>query len=157
MNKNITVYTNFDDGSFQNTANANGIGKLQISKGADILFQVDGGAGLGYLQAAKNAGVWGIGVDADQNYLGSYVITSALKKVDQAVFLTIKRLKAGHFNAGPNYFSLSNHATGIATSDSHHIPAGILSVVSRKEQEIRSGALTIPPDDATGSCKFRSA
>src|SRR5947209_8070274 len=87
------VLIDFDDGTFQNTANAKAIGQKQISKGADILFQVDGGAGLGYLQAAQAAHKYGIGVDADQDYLGQYMMTSALKKVDQAVFVSVKRMK----------------------------------------------------------------
>ena len=49
------------------------------------IFQVAGGCGLGALSAAKEAGIWGIGVDADQLYLGSHMMTSALKGVDQAV------------------------------------------------------------------------
>ena len=54
----------------------------QISKGAKVVFQVAGGCGLGALDAAKEKGVQGIGVDADQAYLGDHIMTSALKKVD---------------------------------------------------------------------------
>ena len=57
----------------------------QIAQGSKIVFQVAGGCGLGALQAAKQKGVYGIGVDADQGYLGSYILTSALKHVDVAV------------------------------------------------------------------------
>jgi basic membrane protein A len=161
----ITVYTNFDDGTFQNTTNANDIGKLEISKGADILFQVDGGAGLGFLAAAKQAGKWGIGVDADQDYLGSYVITSALKKVDQAVLLTVMQIVQHDFHPGANTFSLANGATGIVTNTTgsganapvHHIPASILKVVANDITKIKTGKLKLPGDDATGTCKFTHA
>ena len=54
------------------------------------MFQVAGGCGLGALSAAKDEKVWGIGVDADQSFLGDHVLTSALKGVDSAVFLTIQ-------------------------------------------------------------------
>src|SRR4029078_10198144 len=67
----------------------------QISRGAVVVFQVAGGCGLGVLDAAKQKKVWGIGVDADQSYLGPHVLTSAEKKVDRAVFLTIKDVKDG--------------------------------------------------------------
>jgi basic membrane protein A len=143
------VLINFDDGTFQNTANAKAIGQKQISQGADILFQVDGGAGLGYLQAAQAAGKYGIGVDADQDYLGGYVITSALKKVDQAVFVTIRRLKTGHFHAGNNTFSLKNGATGYAT-DTHHVPKSILARVAAIARQIKSGARTVSPTCSLG-------
>ena len=62
----------------------------QISNGSDVVFQVAGGCGLGALDAAKEKGAWGIGVDADQAYLGDHILTSALKRVDEAVFKTIK-------------------------------------------------------------------
>jgi basic membrane protein A len=72
----------------------------QISKGSDIIFQVAGGCGLGALDAAKGKGVWGIGVDADQAYLGSHILTSAVKKVDVAVLDTIKSVADGSFQGG---------------------------------------------------------
>src|SRR6266540_5650523 len=62
----------------------------QIEQGAGVIFQVAGGCGLGALDAAKEKGVWGIGVDADQSFLGSHILTSAVKRVDTAVFLAIK-------------------------------------------------------------------
>ena len=57
----------------------------QIAQGASVVFQVAGGCGLGVLDAAHEKNVFGIGVDADQGYLGPWVMTSALKKVDVAV------------------------------------------------------------------------
>ena len=61
----------------------------QIARGSGVVFQVAGGCGLGALTAAKQQKVWGIGVDADQSFLGQFVLTSALKRVDEAVFVTI--------------------------------------------------------------------
>ena len=62
----------------------------QIARGSKIVFQVAGGCGLGALDAAKEKSVYGIGVDADQSFLGAHVLTSAQKRVDSAVFLTIE-------------------------------------------------------------------
>ena len=67
----------------------------QIAKGSKVVFQVAGGCGLGALDAAKEKGVQGIGVDADQAYLGDHILTSALKKVDVAVYDAIKRAQDG--------------------------------------------------------------
>lgn len=142
VDKNAKVLISFDDGTFQNTQEANAIGLTQISEGAGILFQVDGGAGLGYLQAAQSKGMWGIGVDADQDYLGKYVITSALKKVNEAVELTIGRVKGGKFKAGNNTFSLKNHATGYATN-THHVPANIKAVAKTDAAKIASGKIKV--------------
>ncbi|HXS43536.1 MAG TPA: BMP family ABC transporter substrate-binding protein, partial [Solirubrobacteraceae bacterium] len=72
----------------------------QASKGSKVLFQVAGQCGLGVLDAAKEKSVQGIGVDADQAYLGPQVMTSALKKVDVAVFTAIKRAQAGQYGGG---------------------------------------------------------
>ncbi len=67
----------------------------QIAQGSKVVFQVAGGCGLGALSAAQQKGVQGIGVDADQAYLGSYILTSAEKKVDVAVFNAIKNAMNG--------------------------------------------------------------
>ena len=72
----------------------------QISKGAKVVFQVAGQCGLGVLDAAKEKSVQGIGVDADQAYLGPQVFTSALKKVDVAVFNAIKAAQADQYTGG---------------------------------------------------------
>ena len=67
----------------------------QIANGAEVVFEVAGECGLGVLDAAKEKGVWAIGVDADQGYLGKHVLTSATKKVDVAVFKTIEAVEDG--------------------------------------------------------------
>ena len=61
-----------------------------------------GQCGLGALDAAKEKGVQGIGVDADQAYLGPQILTSAIKKVDVAVLDTIKKVQDGKFKGGAN-------------------------------------------------------
>ena len=52
----------------------------QIAKGSKVVFQVAGQCGLGALDAAKEKGVQGIGVDADQAYLGEHVLTCARRR-----------------------------------------------------------------------------
>jgi len=86
----------------------------QIAQGSQVVFQVAGGCGLGALDAAKEKGVWGIGVDRDQAYLGNHILTSAVKRVDQAVFLTAQAVKNGKFKGGTNAtFNLKNKGVGI--------------------------------------------
>ena len=85
----------------------------QIADGAKVVFQVAGGCGLGALDAAKEKGVQGIGVDADQAYLGDQIMTSALKKVDVAVFDAIKAAQDGTFKGGANtIFDVKSGAVG---------------------------------------------
>ncbi len=88
----------------------------QIADGSKVIFQVAGGCGLGALNAAKERGVWGIGVDADQSFLGPHILTSAQKGVDSAVFLTIESIKDGTWQGGGNAtFGLKEDGVGLGT------------------------------------------
>ena len=85
----------------------------QIQQGSKVVFQVAGACGLGALSAAKQSGVQGIGVDADQGYLGSYVMTSAEKRVNLAVLHAIQGLLHGQFAPGGNvYNDITNGGIG---------------------------------------------
>src|SRR4051812_33270324 len=93
----------------------------QISKGSKVVFQVAGQCGLGALDAAKEKGAQGIGVDADQGYLGSHILTSAMKKVDVAVETAIKGAQSGSgFQGGQNKtFDLQNDGVGVGKTNSN--------------------------------------
>jgi basic membrane protein A and related proteins len=98
---------------FGDQAKCKEIALNQIAESADVMFQVAGSCGLGALSAAKEKGKWGIGVDADQGYIGSHILTSAQKKVNQAVFATIKLAKAGTFKGGTDtLFNIKNGGVG---------------------------------------------
>jgi basic membrane protein A len=113
----------------------------QIAAGSDVVFQVAGGCGLGALDAAKSQGVWGIGVDADQGFLGPHILTSALKGVDTAVYLSIKDAKSGHFKGGQDaVYGLDQHGVGLGKF-SPKAPKGIAVKTIKVEQEIISGKI----------------
>ena len=131
--------------SFTDQNKGREIGLAQISQGADILFQVAGASGLGYLAAAQQQGRYGIGVDADQGYLGKYIVTSAVKKVDVAVKLTIHQTLTGHFRSGDHHFSLLNGATGFA-KPARFVPKAIVAIVKLYEQKIRTGKIVPSPN-----------
>jgi basic membrane protein A len=102
---------------------------------------VAGGCGLGALDAAHERNVWGIGVDADQGYLGPYVLTSALKRVDTAVFDAIKDAKSGHFKGGQDaVYGLDQDGVGIGKF-SVNAPAGIAAKVAKVKADIASGKI----------------
>jgi basic membrane protein A and related proteins len=86
--------------SFTDAAKCKELGLNQIAEGSQVVFAVAGGCGLGALDAAKEKGLQGIGVDADQAYLGDHIMTSALKKVDDAVFTAAQQVQDGSFTAG---------------------------------------------------------
>jgi basic membrane protein A len=117
----------------------------QISKGSKVVFQVAGQCGLGAIDAAKGKQMQAIGVDADQAYLGPQVLTSALKKVDVAVFNTIKAAQDGSFEAGTDTVnSIENDGVGIGKISS----AGqkYAADVKKIQDQIKSGAITNIPD-----------
>jgi basic membrane protein A len=99
---------------FVDQAKCKEIALNQIAQGAQVVFQVAGQCGLGALDAAKEKGLQGIGVDADQGYLGSHILTSAEKKVDTSVFETAKAAQAGSFKGGEDQvFDLTNDGVGL--------------------------------------------
>ena len=93
-NPDIKVLNGYSQ-DFVDQAKCKEVALDQIAKGSDVVFQVAGGCGLGALDAAEEEGVWGIGVDADQSFLGEHILTSAVKRVDEAVFETIQSVVDG--------------------------------------------------------------
>ncbi|HEY4348065.1 MAG TPA: BMP family ABC transporter substrate-binding protein, partial [Gaiellaceae bacterium] len=116
----------------------------QISKGSDVVFQVAGGCGLGALDAAKEKSVWGIGVDADQAYVNSRVLTSAQKKVDVAVFTAVKDLQKGKFAGGTNLlFNAKNGGVGLGKINAG-VPASLAAKARAIAAKVASGKIKPP-------------
>jgi basic membrane protein A len=117
----------------------------QIAQGSKVVFQVAGGCGLGALDAAKSKGVQGIGVDADQSYLGSYILTSAEKRVDVAVFNAIKAAQAGQFSSGQDVInSLANGGIGFGKLNS--VGQKYATQLDKVAADIKSGKIANIPD-----------
>jgi len=113
----------------------------QIAQGSDVEFQVAGQCGLGVLDAAHEKGIFGIGVDADQGYLGSWVMTSALKKVDVAVYSAISDAKAGHLKGGTNAtFGAKDNGVGYGKWSSK-VPASIKAAVAAQYKLLKAGKI----------------
>jgi basic membrane protein A len=116
----------------------------QIDKGSDVVFQVAGGCGLGALDAAKEKGVWGIGVDADQSFLGDHILTSAVKRVDVAVFKTIEAVQKGEtVGGGVTSFGLAEDGVGLGKVSSE-VPQDVIDKADEYKQQILDGSLKIP-------------
>jgi len=130
----------------------------QISEGADIIFQVAGGCGVGVLDATTEKNVYSIGVDADQSKDSSgkvrpSVITSAQKKVDVAVYDIVNNAETGQYDSfvaqssgsKPPLFDLANGGVGFATPSSD-VPADAVTTANNYAGQIQSGSL-VPPAD----------
>jgi len=130
---------------FEDQAKCKELALNQIAAGSVVVFQVAGGCGLGALDAANEKNVWGVGVDADQGYLGPYVLTSALKRVDTSVYDAIRDAKAGKFKGGEDsVYGLDVAGVGIGKF-SPKAPKGIAAKVAKIKQEIVSGKITNIP------------
>jgi basic membrane protein A and related proteins len=112
----------------------------QIAQGSGVVFQVAGGCGLGALEAAKQKGVWGIGVDADQSFLGPHILTSAVKRVDTAVFLAIKSVDDGTFKGGNVVYGLKDNGVGLGKI-SPKVPKDDVTKVQQIRADIISGKI----------------
>ena len=116
-----------------------------ISNGATVVFQVAGQCGLGVLSAAKEKKVFGIGVDADQGYLGNHVLTSATKKVDVAVYKTIEaaKLQGAKFKTGFSaIFTVKNGGVGYGKISTRAQPSWRKAIESIRTQ-IASGKIKV--------------
>jgi basic membrane protein A len=134
--------------SFTDQAKCKEIALDQIAKGSKVVFQVAGSCGLGAIDAAKEKSMQAIGVDADQSYLGPQIITSALKKVDVAVFDAIKSVQDNTYKGGGDVIaSLKTNGVGIGKISA----AGqkYADQVKKIQQQILDGSIT--PPDTVGS------
>ncbi len=113
----------------------------QIANGSGVVFEVAGGCGIGALEAAKQKGVFGVGVDYDQSSLGPHILTSVLKRMDVAVYEAIRSLKRGTFRPGRSaVFSLRNGGVGLGAI-SPKVPRTFVAQVERVRKQIVSGEI----------------
>ena len=131
---------------FSDQAKCKQVALNQIEQGAGVIFQVAGGCGLGVLDAAKEKHVWGIGVDADQSFLGPHILTSAVKRVDTAVFLAIKSVVDGKFKGGNMVFGLKQNGVGIGEI-SPKVPKSEVAKVNQIRADIISGKIKNIPTE----------
>ena len=121
------------------------VAENMIGQGAKVLFQVAGGCGLGTLKAAAAAGIWGIGVDKDQYKDSARVLTSGVKRVDNGVFLAIKKAmtKTG-FKGGHNLlFNLKNGGMSVGKINPT-VPKAYITLMYSYKAKIIKGTLKPP-------------
>ncbi|MVT00749.1 BMP family ABC transporter substrate-binding protein [Devosia marina] len=138
------VGTGFD--AFNDPVKATEVAKSQLDQGVDVIFQVAGGAGAGVLQAAADAGKYGIGVDSNQNHLhpGS-VLTSMIKRVDVATYNAMKGVEDGTWEPGLIVLGLAEDGVG-AAFDEHNadlVTDEMMAAVEQASADIISGAVTV--------------
>ena len=146
INPNIKILSGYT-GSFSDVAKGKEITLTQFQQGADVVYAAAGACGLGTIEAAKEQGKWAIGVDTDQDgYAKGSVLTSMLKRVEIAVYNSVKSAFDGTFKGGVVVNDLKINAVGYSelryTKDK--IPASLLATVDKLAEMIKSGQIVVP-------------
>jgi basic membrane protein A len=131
-------------GNFIDASKCSAVAEHQIANGSHVVFNVAGACGVGALRAAARRGVWGIGVDLDQSALAAHVLTSALKRLDVAVFETVRTAMRGGFKAGgTTVLGLREGGVALAGIDPS-VPRRLVARLAGVKAEIVAGKIRIP-------------
>jgi basic membrane protein A and related proteins len=158
----LSDYAGTTPSAFADPVKGKELGLAQVDKGAAVLYAAAGLTGAGVYEAAKERKVFIIGVDSNQNHLGhidktgeNYGLTSMLKQVDVAVYLTIKDLMEGKFTAGVRSFGLKDtvevdgtvyHGVYYAMDEYNKdlVSADMIKKVTEAEKKIIAGEIKVP-------------
>ena len=144
---NVTVDAQYAE-SFSDSAKGKSIAQRMFSDGCDVVFHAAGGTGTGVIEAAKDAGLYAIGVDMDQNHLApENVITSALKRVDVAVVDVSNQILSGELEGGSNVsLGLTEDCVGIP-EDCSLYGEDIYNEAIELEDQIKNGDIVPPANE----------
>ncbi|MFI3238210.1 MAG: BMP family ABC transporter substrate-binding protein [Lachnospiraceae bacterium] len=133
--------------AFGDPAQGKSLSVSMVTSGADVLFHAAGGTGLGVIEAATEAGIKAIGVDSDQSVLApETVITSALKRVDNASYDVAQSVLEGTFEAGLITYDITTAGVDLVESDM--LSADTLAAVQEVKDAMLSGDLVVSRDKA---------
>ncbi len=123
------------------------LARSQFGRGADVIFHAAGATGIGVMQAAADEGKLSIGCDSDQNYLhpGS-VLTSAVKRVDVAVYRAFTDARNGRWQGGPQVLGLAENGVDWALDEYNRqlITPAMEQRINQARADIVSGKLPVP-------------
>jgi basic membrane protein A len=149
VNPNIHVIENYvgvTDVAWNNPGKGKELAVAQYGKGADVIFTAAGNSGLGAFDAAEQNNKFVIGVDSDQNWVKpGFVLTSMVKRVDNAVYQIVGDTVQGHFQGGVHVFGLENNGVGYALDgyNQNLIPPDVLKDVETAKQKIINGQIQV--------------
>jgi len=138
---------------FIDQAKCKSVAQNQLDAGSQVVFNVAGPCGLGALDAAKERSRWGVGVDVDQSFLGSHILTSAVKRVDVGIFLAVKGAKTGkgYVRGGNLVFNLKNGGVSLGKfSKRAKLTKAWLKQINTLKAQIIAGKIK-PPTSVGGA------
>jgi basic membrane protein A len=146
MNPKVEVKVAYSN-NFGDPAIGLQMAKAMFDGGANVVYQVAGGTGLGVIQAAKESGHFAIGVDTDQDGVApGSVLTSMIKRTDVAVETVVKDYAEGKFPGGKTVtLGLAEDGVGLSPMKYTHdlIPAATLAKVEGLKKDILSGKIKV--------------
>jgi len=160
--KILSDYAGTTPSAFADPVKGKELALAQIDRGAHVIYHASGLTGAGVYEAGKERKTYVIGVDSNQNHLGhvkqtgkNYGLTSMLKQVDVAVYLTIKDLAEGKFKAGIRIFGLGDtvqidgqtyHGVYYALDEYNKglVSQEMIKRVTEAEKKILAGAIKVP-------------
>lgn len=151
LGKEIEVIVQYAD-SFNDEAKGKSIATKMFNDGADVVFHAAGGVGKGVIEAAKEAKKFAIGVDQDQSRLApENVLTSALKRVDVAIYDVTNRILSGEKVGGQTLvYSSKEGAVGIPEhTDKSLYPKELHEKAMQKQKDIMDGKIVPPFNEET--------
>jgi basic membrane protein A len=123
------------------------LAKSQFGRGADVVFHAAGATGKGVMQAAADAGLLSIGCDSNQDYLhpGS-VLTSAVKRVDVAVYTVFTDARNGTWKAGPRVLGLAEQGVDYSLDEYNRklVTPEMEQRLNQAKADIIAGRITVP-------------
>ncbi len=130
--------------SFADTAGGKTAATTMVTDGADVIFHAAGGTGLGAIDGCVESGIWAIGVDTDQSSIApETILTSALKRVDNACYAAAKDMCEGTLQSGVITYDLSSAGVDIAPTTTNLDPE-VLEKVQEVKDKIISGEIVVP-------------
>jgi basic membrane protein A and related proteins len=129
---------------FADATKCNAIARRQIARGAGIVLHVAAGCGLGALEAAKESGAWGVGVDTDQSFLGKHILTSVIKRYGIGFLTLLRQARAGRIPTGRDtVLTLREKAVGLGRI-SPKVEARLRAQMGVLSRRIARGDIHVP-------------
>lgn len=159
INKDVEVFQNMTGSTgaaWNNPTKGGELAKSQFDRGADVVFAAAGGTGIGVYQAAKDNGKYAIGVDSNQNYLHpGTMLTSMIKRVDNAAYDTFKAKMDGSWKAGVVSLGLAEKGVGWAVDENNEkIVEPFKEKMAAIEADIIADKIKIHDYMKTNSCEY---
>jgi basic membrane protein A len=143
----IVQYAGVTPEAFRNPGRGKELALSQYQQGVNVIYHASGSTGLGVFEAARALEKFGIGVDADQYAEApGRVLTSMVKRVDNAVFDTIKRVKEKRFRGGIYQFGLAEDGVGYVYDEHNRglIPDSVHARLEALKGDIIAGRIRVP-------------